>query len=106
MTYKLIFSPQFEEDLDNTFSYIQNKLTAPQAAKKLMSEIDKRITAAAENPFMYPLCPEPLSEYKLRKIVVNNYIMVYYINDPERAVIFLKLFYGRQNYLDFFRPDK
>lgn len=104
MTYKLVFAPQFEEDLDNTFDYIQKNLCAPQAAKDLMSEIDKSISFAAENPYMYPLCPEPLSEYGLRKIVVKNYIAVYSVNESAKTVNFLKLFFGRQNYLRFFTP--
>lgn len=102
MKYKLIFSPQFENDLDKAFEYICNNLSSPSAAKKLMSEIDKSVSFAADNPYMYPLCPERLSHLGLRKIVVKNYIAIYFVNEENKSVNFLNLFYGRRNYIEFF----
>ncbi|MCM1523783.1 MAG: type II toxin-antitoxin system RelE/ParE family toxin [Ruminococcus sp.] len=102
MKYKVIFSPQFEYDLDRAFNYISRSLFSPKAADTLMSEIDKSIMLASENPYMYPLCPEPLSLMGLRKIIVKNYIAVYNINEPDKTVNFLNLFYGGQNYTRFF----
>lgn len=107
MIYKMIFAPQFEKDIDRTFKYISCNLSSPQAAKKLMANIDKSITLAAENPYMYPLCPERLSILGLRKIVIDNYIAVYTVNENYKSVQFLNLFFGGQNYVDFFvSPNK
>lgn len=103
MTYNIIFAPQFRRDIDETFEYISNALTSPQAAKKLMSEIDRSIVRTGDEPYLYPLCPEPLNVLGLRKIVIKNYIAVYFIDEKEKTVNFLRLFYGRQNYLSFFK---
>lgn len=103
MTYKIIFSPRFTASLDNAFGYISNDLSSPIAAENLMSEIDKRISYTAENPYMYPLCPEPLSRLGYRKITVKNYIAVYLIKEEEKAVHFLDFIYGRQNYIDILK---
>lgn len=103
MMYNIIFAPQFKRDLDETFEYISNSLASPQAAKKLMSEIDSSIVRTTDEPYLYPLCPEPLNTLGLRKIVIKNYIAVYYVDENKKSVNFLRLFYGRQNYLSFFK---
>lgn len=103
MMYNIIFAPQFKRDLDETFEYISNSLTSPQAAKKLMTKIDSCIVRTADEPFLYPLCPEPLNTLGLRKIVIKNYIAVYYVDENKKSVNFLRLFYGRRNYLAFFK---
>lgn len=102
MMYKIIFSPQFSTDLDNSFKYISETFDSPNAAKNLMKEIDHSITNAAENPMIYPLCPEPLAALGYRKIVVKNYIAVFYINEQNKTVNMLRLFHGRQDYLKYF----
>lgn len=106
MNYKLIFAPSFENDIDKTFEYISKNLNAPQAAKKLMADIDRKFSFAAENPYMYPLCFGQLSLLGYRKIVIKNYVAVYFIDENEKTVNFLNLFYGRQNYADFFKMLK
>lgn len=103
MNYKLVFAPSFENDIDKTFEYISKSLDAPKAAKKLMADINRSISFAAENPYMYPLCFGRLSLLGYRKIVIKNYIAVYFIDENEKTVNFLNLFYGRQNYADFFK---
>lgn len=103
MMYNIIFAPQFKRDLEETFEYISNSLASPQAAKRLMSEFDSSIVRTADEPYLYPLCPEPLNTLGLRKIVIKNYIAVYYVNENTKSVNFLRLFYGRQNYLVFFK---
>ncbi len=100
MKYDLIFSPRFESELNNAFEYISHTLYAPAAAKKLMSEIDRSINFAASDPYMYPLCPEPLSLFGFRKITVKNYIAVYSVNEEKKTVNFLGFFFGKRNYTD------
>lgn len=102
MMYKLIFSPQFTRDINDAFEYISNTLSSPNAAKKLMSEIDRSISNTASEPYLYPLCSEPLNMLGLRKIAVKNYIAVYTVDETKKEAQFLRLFYGRRNYTDFF----
>lgn len=103
MTYKLIFAPQFSRDLDDAFQYISNTLSSPKAAQNLMAKIDKSISNTANEPYLYPLCPDPLNILGLRKISVKNYIIIYTIDEAKKEAQFLRLFYGRRNYLDFFK---
>lgn len=102
MNYKLIFAPAFENDIDRTFEYISKNLNAPKAAKRLMADINRSISFAEGNPYMYPLCSGHLSLLGFRKIVIKNYVVIYFIDEDEKTVNFLNLFYGRQNYVEFF----
>lgn len=103
--FKLIFSRHFVEDLDNAFEYICKVLDSPLAAKKLMSKIDKSILRTIETPFIYPLCPQPLNGFGLRKIVVDKYIVVYSVDEDKKTVNMLRMFYGKQNYTNYFWQD-
>lgn len=101
--YKLIFSPEFTKDLDNTFAYISQMLVAPKAAKKLMKEIDESIMNLKAFPEMYQLCREPLDELGYRKIIVKNYVLIYSVDKIAGAVNLLRCFYGKSDYMKFFR---
>lgn len=84
--YKLIFAPEFVKDLENTFDYISAILKVPNAAKK----------------FMYPLCSEPLDALGYRKIVIENYILIYSVDEKSETVNLLRSFYGKRKYINFF----
>lgn len=101
--YKLVFAPEFIKDLDNTFDYISAVLTAPNAAKALMKKIDYSILKLKEMPYMYPLCSEPLDSLGYRKIIVENYIVVYSVDEKFKTVNVLRSFYGKRQYINFFK---
>lgn len=103
MKYMLIFSPEFTKDLDNTFAYISQTLIAPNAAKRLMKEIDGSIMNLKEFPEMYPLCREPLDELGYRKIIIKNYVLIYSVDKTAGAVNLFRCFYGKSDYMKFFR---
>ena len=103
--YKLIFSPEFAKDLNDTFEYISLILSNEQAAKKLMKDIDSAITNLKAMPEMYPLAGEPLDILGYRKITIKNYVIIYSIDKKRGNVNLLRCFYGKQNYLSFFGYD-
>ena len=50
--YKLIFAPEFVNDLEETNEYIASTLESPDAAKSIMKEIDNTIIKLKDMPFM------------------------------------------------------
>ncbi|MCM1577175.1 MAG: type II toxin-antitoxin system RelE/ParE family toxin [Ruminococcus sp.] len=100
--YKKIFSPEFNDALDRISDYIGYNLYSPKAAANLACEIDKRIVLASENPYMYPVCHELPQPGDTRKIAVKNFIILYSVNEEEKAVVFLNLFHGKQDYIAYF----
>ena len=100
--YKLIFAPEFVNDLEETNEYIASTLESPDAAKSIMKEIDDTIMKLKDMPFMFPKCDEPLDVFEYRKIIIKNYILIYYVDESQNIVNLLRCFYGKSNYLDFF----
>lgn len=105
MKYRLIFAPEFTRDLDEIFEYISCTLSAPLAAENQMAKIDKAITALKTMPYMYPICDELLGELNYRKIAVNNYVIIYSVDENNRCANLLRAFYGKSEYYKFFRVN-
>lgn len=99
MAYRLRFAGEAARDLDETFDYIRNTLSAPKAAENLMLEIENAISGLKENPYLYAPCRDPvLAEMSYRSLVVKNYIVVYSVNDDAHVVNILRIFYGKMDY--------
>ncbi len=101
MEYKIIFTREFENDLDNVISYISNKLFSPIAAKNIYKQIKEKINNLNDSPFIYPVYhDEKLSNKGLRYIVISNYLMFYTVNESGKEVIMLRFLYGKRNLTD------
>ena len=101
MEYKVIFSEEFENDLDHVINYISNKLFSPIAAKNFYAQIKEKINYLNDSPFIYPVYhDEKLSKEGVRYIVISNYLMFYTVNEPNKEVIMLRLTYGKRNITD------
>jgi plasmid stabilization system protein ParE len=97
--YNLTIMPMAEEDLDGIFDYITNILEAPVAANRLMAKIEKSIQGLKATPRIGPKCrDEALSKKGYRKLIIDNYIAFYLVNDEEKTIIVMRVIYGRRNY--------
>jgi addiction module RelE/StbE family toxin len=97
--YDLQIMPMAEEDLDGIFGYITNTLEAPVAANRLMIKIEKAIQSLRDTPRIGPKCrDEILGKKGYRKLIINNYIVFYLVDDETRTVIVMRVIYGRRNY--------
>lgn len=77
--YRLRYLPLFEQDLMQTMSYIADELKNPDAAEKLVRDVEFAILKRLNHPLAF----EPYSSAKKRKypyyrIYVRNYV-VYYV---------------------------
>lgn len=77
--YTLRYLPLFEQDLVQTVNYITNVLKNPEAAEKLVNDVETAIQERLNNPLAF----EPYPSIKKRKypyyrIYVRNYV-VYYV---------------------------
>ncbi len=78
--YKLRFLPLFEEDLNSIVDYIAGRLKNPDAADKLVDDVQKAIRArqsCAESFEKYPSAKERL--YPYYRINIRNYTVFYVV---------------------------
>jgi toxin ParE1/3/4 len=98
--YKLVVSELTHKDLDDIIEYIAIELANPIAATNFLNEVEKRYGYLKNNPFMYGRCYDAhLEKESYRKATINNYVLVYKVDEPNRRVIIYRFFYGAQDYV-------
>lgn len=101
MKYDVILSEEAHSDIDSVLDYIVNALKNPTAAKNLFDKIEKVYIDIANNPFMYAYCNNSrLQNDGYRKAVINNYVLIYRVDEGKNTAFVVRFFYGRQNYIE------
>ena len=85
--YRLRYLPLFEQDLERVVSYIANVLRNPDAAFKLVDDVEAAILGRLDHPVSF----EPYDSAKKRKypyyrIYVKNYVVYYVVIDDVMEV--------------------
>ncbi len=97
--YSINITSQFREELDEIYYYIYFTLSSPNTAKVLYSKIKKTIFNLNLFPERYPKLL--ISKYKhrnIRKAIVNNFIIVFEVDNISFEVFILHIFHGSQAY--------
>ena len=96
--YKLEFLPVAKNDMLEIVKYISNELKNPTAASKLAEEFISSAEKVCDFPYsnnVYtPIKPLGL-EY--RRIIVDNYLMFYTVNEQTKTVTIMRVIYARRN---------
>ncbi len=101
MDYNVIVTQDANKDLDEALDYIANHLKSPTAAKNLLEKVEKIYTELTFGPYIYAWCnQERLRDKGYRKVVVNNYIIIYRVDEDHKTVYILRIFFGRRNYAE------
>lgn len=96
-TYRLRFLPLFAEDLLEITTYITSNLQNPEAANRLVNEIEDAINKRLENPLIFA----PFNSRKPRinpyyRIYVNNYTIFYVVIDDTMEV--RRILYSKRDF--------
>lgn len=86
------------DDLKEIAKYIAEKLGNPKAALSLVKEITAAVEKAREFPYSQSLYTplRPLS-HEYRKLVVNHYLVFYWVSDSTRVITVARVLYNRRN---------
>lgn len=97
--YVLKFTPKASEDLKEIYDYISEKLFAEKAAERLFKKIESNVLNLKKSPYS---CNAVFDEHlKIKgycKLIIDNYIVFYLVDDLEKQVIAMRVLYGAQNY--------
>ena len=97
--YSLKFTPKASEDLEEIYRYISRKLFAEIAADNLLARIESTIRRLEDFPYSGAfVADEPLKNRGYRKLIVDNYIAFYLVDEMEKQVVIMRILYGAQNY--------
>lgn len=93
--YKIEYLPVALHDLVEIATYIGVELDNPSAADRLAEDIAESVSAAAEQPYMCPLyIPIKPLKHEYRKIVVKNYDVFYWVDEPEKTITVARVVYA------------
>ena len=96
--YNIEYSMESKQDLIDIKRYIKYNLQEPNTAQKLITKIKKEIDSLKDNPEMHSVIDDDIiKRFKIRKLVVDNYIVFYRINDENIQIV--RVMYGRRNWI-------
>ncbi len=97
--YKIEYLPIALKDLTETAKYIKEKLCSPIAAINFTEKIIGAIDNIALLPYSAPAY-RPIRElkYDYRKLIVDNYIVLYYVDENEKVITVARIIYAKRNY--------
>lgn len=99
--YSLKFTPKASGDLEQIYSYISHKLFAEIAANNLLEKIESSIIRLKSFPYSCSFVSDDALKSKgYRKLIVDNYIAFYLVNEMEKQVVIMRILYGAQTYQD------
>ena len=96
--YGYVLTEIAEADIDETFEYIAEDLSNPDAASGFADELEKMIDDICKTPKSGRLVEnEYLKRNDVRRFLVDNYVCYYIIDDEEKNIVILRLVYGKRD---------
>lgn len=97
-TYKIIYSEEYNQELEEIYYYIAIHLKEEKIAENLVKKIRKEILRLQYFPKENIVLLKNRKD-KLYRLVVKNYIIIYQVNIKVKTVYILHIFNSRRNYL-------
>lgn len=101
MAYSIKLTDEFLEEFEDICNYISIILKARDATIRLREKVIYNILLLEKSPKMFQEI-EKLDklEREYRRMVINNYIILYTIDDIYKKVYISHIYYGGRNYLE------
>ena len=104
MSYSIHITATAERDLLRAADYIEFNLKNPTAADHLLDTATEQINSLSDMPEKYHLVDDPvLASWKIRFIIVNNYLAFYIIDKEKQTVIVVRFLYQKSNWNSILR---
>ncbi|MCL2299029.1 MAG: type II toxin-antitoxin system RelE/ParE family toxin [Firmicutes bacterium] len=99
--YNLVLSKRAELELDTLQEYADSHYYSKRILK-LEDDLDYCFDRLRNNPYFYQQCFQPKLEAKgYRRAVVQDFILVYHVDEDKKEVNVIGAFHGRQNYTEY-----
>lgn len=93
--YSILYQYEAQKELIELHNYISENLQEPKIANRLINKILNSITILKYFPEAYPKL-ENLNQ--VRKLVFQNYNIIYLVNRKSKQVYILHIYYKSRNY--------
>ncbi|SCK01863.1 addiction module toxin%2C RelE/StbE family [uncultured Eubacterium sp.] len=104
MMYQIAYLPAARQDLIEIASYISHKLQNPRAAESLALHIINAMDHLSSFPYANPVyTPIRPLRHEYRRLIVKNYIVLYWIDEKSKTITIASVVYYRRDYSDFIK---
>ena len=95
MIYKIKIKDQADVDIRNIYEYIAYELQSPENAASQLNRIEKFIMTLDQMPERFRLYDrEPWKSRGLHIVPVDNYCVLYIVDDTDMTVSIMRVMYG------------
>lgn len=104
MSYTIHITSAAERDIVRAADYIEFTLKNPTAADHLLDVATEQINSLSDMPEKFPLVDDPvLASWKIRFVIVNNYLAFYTVDKETQRVIVVRFLYQKSNWNSILR---
>ena len=97
--YNLEYLPVARQDMVEIVRYISRELNNPAAADRLAVELIEAGDGIPAFPYANPACiPVRPLKYEYRKLLVQNYLMFYWVDEEKKLVTVARVIYAKRDY--------
>ena len=98
MNWRINYTEDAEQDLQSIFDYVTNILLEPVTAKNQTDRIINAVDTLDHLPLRFRLWgKEPWRSKGLRVLPVDNYLVFYLPNEPQKSIDIIRIMYGRRD---------
>ncbi len=99
--YSIVITKPAELDIEEIVRYIATEILAPATADGLLQRFSETVITLEELPYRNGLVrDERLALQGIRKIMIDNYLVFYTINEKHKTVTIIRILNVRRNWLD------
>lgn len=95
--YEIYVTDLAKSQMQEIFAYISSSLRAPDSAMKTLKNIEAAVMSLSELPNRMPLTgEEPWHSEGIRKMLVKNFIVYYWVDETAKLVHVTGVTYARR----------
>jgi len=99
--YRIELSDKAKRDMLGIHAYIANNLDEPNTADSVLDRLDSGIQTLGFMPMRYGLeRNEHLKRKGFRKILIDNYLVFYTVNENTNTVFVIRVLYARRDWVN------
>ena len=97
--YNVEYLPLAVQDMVEIVVYITQELNNPAAAERIAEQLTKAGEILQDFPYAQPAyTPLRPLKHEYRKLLIENYMMLYWVSETEKRVTIARVVYARRNY--------
>ena len=97
--YTIEYLPIARRDMVDIAKYIGVKLANPEAAERLAEKMIEAAEKLTDMPYKCPVhIPVKPLRHEYRKLIVQNYIMFYWVDEDKKLITIARVVYSGRDY--------